>query len=61
MMKQKPVVLRQRRQEEGVSHEIMGNSVTNQKREEFSQSKEKQHQVKTKKQPRRTSGQVIHL
>jgi hypothetical protein len=59
MMKQKPVVLRQRRQEEGLSHEIMGNSVK--KREEFSQSKEKQHQVKTKKQPRRTSGQVIHL
>jgi hypothetical protein len=27
MMKQKPVVLRQRRQEEGLSHEIMGNSV----------------------------------
>jgi hypothetical protein len=59
MMKQKPVVLRQRRQEEGLSHEIMGNSVK--KREEFSQSKEKQHQVKTKKQPRRTPGQVIHL
>jgi hypothetical protein len=38
MMKQKPVVLRQRRQEEGLSHEIMGNSVK--KREEFSQSKE---------------------
>jgi hypothetical protein len=39
----------------------MGNSVTNQEKEEFSQSKEKQHQVKTKKQPRRTPGQVIHL
>ena len=35
MMKQKPVVLRQRRQEEGLSHEIMGNSVINQKRKEF--------------------------
>jgi hypothetical protein len=32
MMKQKPVVLRQRRQEEGLSHEIMGNSVTNQEK-----------------------------